>query len=71
MKGFNLQAIVDTIAAIYKAFFKGKTVGGVVLPSQGQGAPPLEPSATHPRTGMDDQPHRIEPPKPGGGRWPA
>lgn len=48
------QAIVDAIAAIYKAFFKGKTVGGVVLPSKGQGATP-------PGTGLD-LPHKFEPP---------
>jgi hypothetical protein len=38
--------------------------GGVdILLDQKGGAMP-------PRTGLD-QPHKLEPPKPGGGRWPA
>jgi len=55
------QAIVDAIAAIYKAFFKGKTVGGVVLPSEGQ-TPPLKGSQ------FDSKPHQIEPPNIGSRR---
>ena len=57
----NLQSIVDAIAAIYKAFFKGKTVGGVVLPSEGQ-VPPLRGSK------FDSKPAPVEPPKVG--QWP-
>ena len=51
---FDWQSIVNAVAAIYKAFFSGKKVGGVVLPNQNQGATP-------PKTGLD-QPHKFEPP---------
>ena len=63
MKGFNWQSVVDAIAAIYKAFFKGRKVGGVVLPSEGN-VPPLRGSQ------FDSKPAPVEPPKVGG-RWPA
>ena len=52
----NWQSIVDAIAAIYKAFFKGKVVGGVVLPSEDQ-TPPLKGSP------FDSKPAPVEPPQ--------
>lgn len=52
----NWQSVVDAIAAIYRAFFKGKTVGGVVLPSEGQSVPPLRGSK------FDSKPAPFEPP---------
>ena len=58
---FNLQSIVDAIAAIYRAFLKGKVVGGVVLPSEGH-TPPLKGSK------FDSKPAPVEPPKVG--QWP-
>jgi len=58
----NWQSIVDAVAAIYKAFFKGKVVGGVVLPSEGH-TPPLKGSP------FDSKPAPIEPPQVGG-KWP-
>lgn len=58
----NLQSVVDAIAAIYKAFFKGRKVGGVVLPSEGQ-VPPLRGSK------FDSKPAAVEPPKVAG-KWP-
>lgn len=55
----SLQAIVDALAAIYRAFLKGRTVkiGGqdVTLPSQRQ-VPPLRGSK------FDSAPHHITPP---------
>jgi hypothetical protein len=52
----NWQAIVDAVAAIYRAFFKGKTIGGVTLPEQGH-VPPLRGSK------FDSAPHTPGPPK--------
>lgn len=58
----NLQSVVDAIAAIYRAFFKGRKVGGVVLPNEGQ-VPPLRGSK------FDSKPAAVEPPKVSG-KWP-
>lgn len=63
---FNFQSILDALAAIYRAFFKGKTinVGGqpVTLPEQ---KPGIFPAGQSP---LDSTPHRPEPPKVGPGR---
>ena len=56
----NWQAIVNAVAAIYKAFFSGKKVGGVVLPDEKPGMPPLRGSQ------FDSTPHQIEPPRSNG-----
>lgn len=56
----SIQAVLDAVAAIYRAFFKGKTikVGGqdVTLPNQ---KPTVFPSGQSP---FDSTPHKLEPP---------